>query len=417
MEHINALKCVLCSRTCKPDETEYVCPDCGDEGILSVHYDHDRIARSFDRSRLAADDRRSIWRYEPLLPVTPESPRTPLTVGWTPLYRPEQLERHVGVGALYVKDDGRNPTASLKDRASAIAVSRALAQKRNIVSTASTGNAASSLAGLCASLGLPCVIFVPEDAPPAKISQLLVFGSKVFAVRGTYDDAFDLCLTACNRFGWYCRNTAYNPYMAEGKKTVVLEICEQLDFDPPDWVVISAGDGCITDGVGQGINDLHELKLIPRMPRIAAIQSEGSAAIYNAWKSGTENVVPVTPTTIADSISVGKPRDAVKALRAIRRTDGVAVTVTDEAILEAGRLLGRMAGVFAEPAGATPLAGVLELVSKGVIKKTDRVALVVSGNGLKDAAGASKGAGRPTPVQPDGADLDQALKNAGVSAP
>jgi threonine synthase len=263
-------------------------------------------------------------------------------------------------------------------------------------------------------VGLECVIFVPASAPPAKLSQLLVFGAKVLAVAGTYDDAFDLCVKACDRYGWYCRNTGYNPYMAEGKKTVALEICEQLGFDAPDWLVVSAGDGCITDGVGKGLYDLQQLGFLAKMPRIASVQSTKSAAIYNAWKAGTEKVEPVEATTIADSISVGRPRDAIKALRAVRRSRGVMVTVEDEAILEAGRLLGRKAGVFAEPAGAAPLAGVLELMRRGDMSADDRVAVVVSGNGLKDAATASRGAGEPIGVQPDGSDLEDALKSLGV---
>jgi threonine synthase len=409
MDHVVGLKCVQCERIHEIEAVDYVCPHCGTDGILDVRYDYERVAARLSRKQLETDPRRSISRYEPLLPIGAGAPRSPLQIGWTPLYPAHALGRHLGLRALYIKDDGRNPTASLKDRASAVAVSHALALGGRIVSTASTGNAASSLAGLCASVGLECVIFVPHNAPPAKLSQLLVFGARVLAVQGTYDQAFDLCVDACQKHGWYCRNTGYNPYMAEGKKTVSLEICEQLGFDPPDWVVVSAGDGCITDGTGKGLYDLHQLGLIDRVPRLAAVQSTGSAAIYNAWKAGTEKVTPVAADTVADSISVGQPRDAVKALRAVRRTRGVMVTVSDEAILEAGRLLGRKGGVFAEPAGAAPLAGLIALQTQGVIKSDERVAVVVSGNGLKDAAGAARGAGEPVSVDPDGTNLEAAL--------
>ncbi len=414
MDHIAGLCCVKCEKTFSREDVEYVCPECGDEGILDVIYDYDRIASDFNRENLAQDPRRNIWRYEKLLPIQPGTPHPPLSIGWTPLYRSLRLGKHFGLKSLYLKDDGRNPTASLKDRASAVGVCQALSQKRPMISTASTGNAASSLAGICASVGLECVIFVPESAPPAKISQLLVFGAKVFAVKGTYDDAFDLCLRACAEYGWYCRNTGYNPYMAEGKKTVSLEICEGLEFDVPDWILVSAGDGCITDGVGKGLWDLKSLGFIDRLPRIAAVQSNESAAIYNAWKAGTEKIEPVKATTLADSISVNMPRDGVKALRAVRKTNGVMVTVEDEAILSAGRLLGKMAGVFAEPAGAAPLAGMISLMDQGTITPEDRVALIVSGNGLKDAAGASRGAGEPVQVQPNGSDLESALQSVGL---
>jgi threonine synthase len=414
MEHVKGLRCVLCEKVYSPTEVDYVCPECGPDSTLDVVYDYERIKKRFGREHLETDPRRSVRRYEPLLPIERGGQHSPLSIGWTPLYPARPLGRHLGLKSLYLKDDGRNPTASLKDRASAVAVSHALSQGGRVVSTASTGNAASSLAGLCASVGLECVIFVPASAPPAKLSQLLVFGAKVLAVAGTYDDAFDLCVKACDRYGWYCRNTGYNPYMAEGKKTVALEICEQLGFDAPDWLVVSAGDGCITDGVGKGLYDLQQLGFLAKMPRIASVQSTKSAAIYNAWKAGTEKVEPVEATTIADSISVGRPRDAIKALRAVRRSRGVMVTVEDEAILEAGRLLGRKAGVFAEPAGAAPLAGVLELMRRGDMSADDRVAVVVSGNGLKDAATASRGAGEPIGVQPDGSDLEDALKSLGV---
>lgn len=414
MEHVTGLQCVSCDRIHQREDVDYVCPECGEEGILDVLYDYERIKSELTRDELAQDPRRSIWRYEKLLPVEPGAPHPPLSIGWTPLYRAVRLGKHLGLKSLYIKDDGRNPTASLKDRASAIGVCHALAEEGRTISTASTGNAASSLAGLCASVGLECVIFVPKAAPPAKISQLLVYGAHVLAVEGTYDNAFDLCLQACEEYGWYCRNTGYNPYMAEGKKTASLEICEGMGFDAPDWIVVSAGDGCITDGVGKGLWDLKNLGFIDKMPRVAAVQSTGSAAIYNAWKAGTEKVEPVSADTVADSISVDKPRDAVKALRAVRKTNGVMVTVEDEAILSAGRLLGRMTGVFAEPAGSTPLAGLMKLMDEGTIKESDRVAVLVSGNGLKDAAGASRGAGEPTLVRPDGSNLKEALTSLGL---
>jgi len=414
MSHVVALRCALCGTQYDPGQVEYVCPSCGNDGILDVEYDYEQVARDLTREALASNEDRSIWRYLPLLPVDPAALRPSLSIGWTPLYHAVLLGEHLGMPNLYIKDDGRNPTASLKDRASAVAACRAASAGSSLVATASTGNAASSLAGLCASMGQPCLIFVPAAAPLAKIAQLLVYGAKVLAVQGTYDDAFDLCVDACNEHGWYCRNTGYNPYMAEGKKTVALEICEQFNFDPPDWIVVSAGDGCITDGVGKGIYDLFQLGLIPKMPRIASIQSDGSAALFNAWKAGTEQIEPVSAHTVADSISVNKPRAGIKALRAVRRSDGVMAAVSDDAILEAGRLLGRMAGVFAEPAGSAPLAGLIELKRRGIVKAQDRVAVVVSGNGLKDAAGASRGAGHPISVEADGSNLAEVLSQAGL---
>ncbi len=413
-EAVTGLRCALCGTVHESGSTEYVCPNCGEDGILDVLYDYDLVRRTMTRESLAGNPDRSIWRYAPLLPVADRGARPNLQIGWTPLYRVDRLGKEVGLSRLFIKDDGRNPTASLKDRASALALSRADTLGFDVVATASTGNAASSLAGLAASMGRQCVIFVPEAAPPAKVAQLLVYGATVFAVRGTYDDAFDLCLKVCDDQGWYCRNTGYNPFMAEGKKTVALEICEQLEFQVPDWIVVSAGDGCITDGVGKGLWDLLQVGLIDRMPRILSVQSSGSAALYQAWSAGGEAIAPVQADTVADSISVNKPRAGIKALRAVRRTEGRFVAVPDDEILASGRLLGAKAGVFAEPAGAAPLAGVVQMLSEGVIGRDDSVVVVVSGNGLKDAAGASRGAGRPISVAADGSDLAAGMAQAGL---
>ena len=228
MNHILHLKCLICGRTYAPDEVDYVCPLHGDEGILDVEYDYAALRETISPESLAADRDPTIWRYIALLPVRPESPTPPPAVGGTPLYRADRLASDLGLRHVWVKDDGRQPTASFKDRASALAVVKAQERGSEVITTASTGNAAAALAGMCASVGMRNVIFVPESAPPAKIAQLLVFGSTVLLVRGTYDDAFELCLQAAKTFGWYNRNTGYNPYMTEGKKTAAYEICEQL---------------------------------------------------------------------------------------------------------------------------------------------------------------------------------------------
>ena len=234
MKTITHLKCLICGQTYQPDEVDYVCPYHGNEGILDVCYDYEVIGRQVSRESLGAARETTIWRYKPLLPVAAEAVVPPLAVGWTPLYPAPRLAESLGLRHLWVKDDGRNPTASFKDRASAIAVIKAREAGAEIITTASTGNAAAALSGLCASIDQPNIIFVPADAPQAKIAQLLVFGSIVMLVDGTYDDAFELCLEAATKYGWYNRNTGYNPYMTEGKKTVSYEICEQLAWQVPD---------------------------------------------------------------------------------------------------------------------------------------------------------------------------------------
>ena len=414
MDHVLGLKCVLCGAEYAVDQVRYVCPKHGDEGILDVVYDYDNIRKRLTVQSLAADPTRTIWRYKPLLPVRAISPLPPLTVGWTPLYRVERLREQLGIPHLWVKDDGRQPTASFKDRASAVGIVKAIELGSDVICAASSGNAASSLAGLCASVGLRNVIFVPETAPQAKVAQLLIFGATVILVRGTYDQAFDLSLEASRLYGWYSRSTAYNPYMSEGKKTAALEICEQLNWRSPTHILVAVGDGCIIGGLGKGLRDLQALGLIERVPRLVGVQAEGSRVLYDAWRSGAERIVPVVPATVADSISVGVPRDRVKALRAVRDTGGEYLTVTDAEILDAMRLLGRLTGVFAEPAGAAPLAGLLKMRREGRLSPDDRIVVLVTGNGLKDVASAVKAAGAPHHVDPDVADLKRLVERLGL---
>ncbi|MEE8163111.1 MAG: pyridoxal-phosphate dependent enzyme, partial [Anaerolineae bacterium] len=236
-------------------------------------------------------------------------------------------------------------------------VVKALELGRDVMTCASTGNAASSLAGLAASVGLTTYIFVPQTAPQAKVAQLLIFGANVIMVKGTYDQAFDLCLEASKEYGWYSRNTAYNPYLSEGKKTAALEICEQLRWEAPDRIFVSVGDGCIIGGLWKGLKDLCTLGFIGKMPKLMGVQAEGAAPLVRAWREGTEEIEPVVLNTLADSIAVGVPRDRIKALRAVRQTGGEYVAVSDEEILDAMRVLARGAAVFAEPAGAAGFAG------------------------------------------------------------
>jgi threonine synthase len=407
MDHVKSLKCLICGKEYAPNEIDYVCPDHGDEGIVDVQYDYDLIGRRLNPQILEQNPDRTIWRYRPLLPIEPESPVPPLTVGGTPLYKTDRLAVALKLKHLWVKDDGRLPTASFKDRASAIAVVKGRERKAEIITTASTGNAAAALSGLCASVGQRNVIFVPQSAPPAKIAQLLVFGSTVLLVRGTYDDAFELCLEAAKEFGWYNRNTGYNPYMTEGKKTASLEICEQLGWDAPDRIFVSVGDGCIIGGLHKGLKDLMALGWINKMPKLMGVQAAGSAALYEAWRTNMNamDMQPIDAQTIADSISAGLPRDRIKALAAVRETDGAYIKVSDEEILAAIPALGRGAGVFAEPAGAASYAGLVKAVADGLVDPNERIVVLVTGNGLKDVASARKSVGEPFVVNKDLADV------------
>ena len=409
-ENVLGMKCVLCGAEYKMDEHPYVCPLHGSEGILDVVYDYAAIGKRLSKRSLAKNSNPSIWRYFPLLPVADPRAVPPLPVGWTPLYPVGRLRKQLGLQDLWIKDDGRNPTASFKDRASAVGVARAQELGRNIMTAASTGNAASSLAGLAASVGMPTHIFVPETAPQAKVAQLLIFGANVIMVRGTYDQAFDLCLEASAEYGWYSRNTAYNPYLSEGKKTASLEICEQLGWQAPDRIFVSVGDGCIIGGLWKGLKDLLALGMIDRMPKLVGVQAEGSAVLFNAWKAGTEEITPIEATTLADSISVGIPRDRIKALRAVRETAGEYITVSDDEILDAMRVLARSAAVFGEPAGVTGFAGLQKMLREGRIRSEEKIVVLVTGNGLKDVASAIKATGKPHLIEPTLGDLRKLMR-------
>lgn len=416
MQHVVGFQCVLCAKPYALGEIEYVCPDHGDDGILDVCYDYDFIRRRIRPGDLSQNPDPSIWRYKALLPVGAHTPVPPLAVGGTPLHRVERLAAELGLKHLWIKDDGRLPTASLKDRASVIAVVKAREQGAGIITTASTGNAAAALSGLCASVGQPNVIFVPRTAPPAKIAQLLVFGSTVMLVKGTYDDAFSLCLEAARTYGWYNRNTAYNPYMSEGKKTAAFEICEQLGWQAPERIFVSVGDGCILGGLHKGLKDLKALGWIDRMPQLMGVQAAGSSFLAQAWERG-EDVMrkpAIDSHTVADSISAGLPRDRVKAMAAVRETGGAFVTVTDEEILSAVVRLGRSCGIFAEPAGAAALAGLVRQCDQGGAAPDERVVVLNTGNGLKDVGAAMQAVAlariEACCIRPDMDELAQTLK-------
>src|SRR5436853_6214643 len=351
--HIHHLQCVLCGASYDPVAVEYTCPACGPSGILAVHYDYEQVAPHIGRAQLAENHEQTAWRYRALLPISySHRAMPPLAIGGTPLYAVERLRSYLGMSDLWLKDDTRNPSGSLKDRASVIAVMLAGGKT---VACASTGNAASSLAVQAASFGLPCYIFVPHNAPRAKVIQLLMCGATVFAVQGSYDDAFDLCIEALNTFRWYDRNTGYNPYLVEGKKTVGLEIAEQLLWQAPDNVIVPTGDGCIISGVYRGFEDFYRLGMIDRMPRLIAVQAEGSPAIARALE-GDGVVRPYPANTVADGISVGMPRNGAMAVRHIRQSGGFAITVSDAEILSAEKELAMRTGVFAEPSGAASSA-------------------------------------------------------------
>ena len=400
-ENFVGYRCSLCGSEYNPDQVTYTCPT--DGGNLDVVLDYGTTRRKYRIEDITCRQDFSLWRYLPLLPVVdPGGEGTPLrAAGWTPIYSPPVLCKALGLKHFWVKDEGRNPTASFKDRASAVVVARARQIEAKIVVTASTGNAGAALAGMSAAIGQRAVIFAPRSAPPAKIAQLLVYGAQVILVDGNYDQAFDLTIEAAHEFGWYCRNTGYNPFTAEGKKTAAFEIWETIllnlgNTNKPLVIFIPVGDGNIISGIHKGFKDLHALGWLENLPRLFGIQSEGSAAIANAYFNHSETIYPVEAHTIADSISVDLPRDGVRAVRAATQTDGLYLTIKDEDILPAIAELGRV-GIFTEPAGAIAYAGLLKALQQGIVGVDDPILVLNTGSGLKDTRAAMQ-AVQPAPV-------------------
>jgi threonine synthase len=377
--------CSACDRRFAIEPRLMVCPDCSraqaaDEplrGVLEVELIGEAPAG---------------WTIGSLLPVEPRF-FPPIPVGETPLWAPGRLRRELEAPGLYIKDDGLNPTCSLKDRASFLV--SAFAAKCGIreIALASSGNAGASMAGVGAAAGQRVTLFLPKAAPRAKLIQALQYGARVLRVDGSYDDAYELSLGYTRKFGGLNRNTAYNPMTIEGKKTVSLEIFRQLG-GVPDCVFVSVGDGCILSGVYKGFRDLCRLGLAERLPVVYAVQADGSAALARAFETGAFRRVP--SDTIADSISVDVPRNGYHALKQLKEHNGQVVRVSDDEILAAQARLSRSAGLFTEPAGAAAFAGFLAVRSR---LSADAVAVVLAtGNGLKDTAAAGRSVAIPERV-------------------
>jgi threonine synthase len=383
---MNGYRCFACNETQAADFAGWVCPSCG--GNLDVVNDHDTIIDQVKRSPF-------------------DTKRIPLQIGNTPLYPAERLGQSIGLRNLFLKDDTLNPSASSKDRASAAAVLRAMDVGVGIVAVASTGNAGSSLACVAAAAGLRAIVFVPESAPVAKLTQALSFGATVFAVRGNYDDAFELCLAASKEFGWFNRSTGYNPFTREGKKVCAWEIWSSLDGQVPDRVVVPTGDGNMLSGMWKGWRELKAAGLVDRLPKIDCAQSSNSDAISRSVHRFRENgdtdwaaveLDSVDACTVADSISVDKPRDGLAAVRAVIESGGEAVTVPDQQILAAVPEMAGATGVFPEPAAAAPWAAVRKMAREHKVAADEIVVCLVSGNGLKDTGAAQQVVGKPTVI-------------------
>jgi len=391
-------RCTDCGRTYSRDEVRYLCPECGKSyrpgipltGVLEAVFDYDAIAAAFNQDR-------PDWNL--FCPVETEF-HPPLPVGNTPMARVGSLGAELGLGELWVKNDGLNPSGSLKDRASFLVVAEARRLGIDLIVAASTGNAASALAAVCASSGTKALIFVPEKAPKAKLVQMVLYGATVIPVKGTYDDAFRLSLEYTDKRAGLNRNTAYHPLTIEGKKTAGLEIWAQAGFQVPDAIFVSVGDGVIIGGVHKAFVDLKRAGLIDRLPRLIGVQAESSDAIHRYVETGVYSDA-ANPATRADSISVTCPSNAHGARRAILESGGLTLTVTDDEILTAQAAMAARTGIFTEPAGATAYAGLVKLqASANALASGARAVILATGNGLKDVEAPLSRISIPPAIEP-----------------
>jgi threonine synthase len=356
------------------------CPKCG--GLLTIEMDLDEASgsRPYDLRRRPM----GVWRYAPFLPVD-ASKAVSLLEGGTPLYDCKALRQKIGIKGVHVKYEGANPTGSFKDRGMTVGVTRAMELGCRTVGCASTGNTSASLSAYAAKAGRTCIVLLPSGKVAAgKLAQAMFYGAKVVMVDGNFDDALRVTRELAREGVLYLLNSI-NPFRPEGQKTVAFEIVDQLDFDVPDRIILPVGNAGNISAVHKAFEEWKALGWIDRIPKLTGIQAAGSAPIVKAFRSGARDFVPEgSPETVATAIRIGNPVSGKKALKAIYDTGGYATDVTDDEILAAQKLLGRMEGVGVEPASAASIAGLIKLVDEGVVSRDERVVCICTGNVLKD---------------------------------
>lgn len=381
MSFVTGLECHLCGKR-YPAEASWVCSEC--LGPLKVTYDYAAMKGVVTRALIESRPH-SLWRYRELLPV--EEPKTGFYSGYTPLVKADRLAKVLGVRELYIKDDSVNhPTFSYKDRVVSVAATKAVEFGCTVFGCASTGNLANSVSSHAARLGLDCMVFIPNDLEPSKVLGSAIYGPKVFAVAGNYDDVNRLCTQLADRYGWGFANINLRSYYAEGAKTMGFEVAEQLGWKFPQHLVSPVAGGTLLPRILRGFEEFKELGLVSGdLPKIHAAQPAGSSPVINALEAGLEFPEPVRPNTIAKSLAIGNPADGFQVISSLKRTGGSGVAATDEEILEAIELLAHTEGIFTEPAGGTTLAGTKKLIERGAIKPDESVVVVITGNGYKTA--------------------------------
>jgi threonine synthase len=389
MVYVTGLRCTKCRKLYSPEDRVFTCKE--DDGRLDVEYDYDSMATKISRE-MFEQRRGGLWKYRELLPIENEENIVTLGEVQTPLIRCRNLGKILGMRNLYLKDETKNPTASFKDRPMTVGVSKAVELGFDTTASASSGNAAAALAAYSAKARLACYTFVPEKASPGKIAQLKMFGANVVRLKGLesgVDPTVTMLRLVCKRFGWYpCPSFAlFNPYQAEGPKTMSYEIAEQLGWETPSWILAGVGSGALLAGNWKGYGELKRFGFVKSCPRMVAVQSTGCAPVVRAFDekmNPREIVAWEHPDSIATGLMDPLPWDGDAALGALDDSSGTAVKVTNDEIIDAQSTLAKTEGVFAEPSGVAVLAGLTRLRNQGTIAADDCVVLEITGSGLKD---------------------------------
>jgi len=401
-------ECINCKTPYGIDEIVYFCKKCGD--ILEIKFDLKELAETLKNSGWMQKPL-SVWRYRDFMPIHETTKLVTLSEGGTGLHRSERLGAELGLKNLYVKNEGENPTGSFKDRGMTVGVTKAVELGARHVICASTGNTSASLAAYAARAGIKCTVLIPSGKIAyGKLSQAMIHGAKVLQVRGNFDQALEFVLKLAEKHKNIYLLNSINPFRIEGQKSLGYEICEQLNNDAPDRIIVPVGNAGNISAIWKGLTEFYQLGYIKKLPKMTGIQAAGSAPIAQAIKTNSDKIIPVEhPETVATAIRIGAPVSWKKAVNAIRESHGTAETVTDEEILDAQKILARVEGIFVEPASASSIAGLKKLVKNGVIGKNERVVCVTTGHGLKDPDTAVKMSEKPVEVEAEMTAIEDAL--------
>ncbi len=379
-ERVIALECPECG-TKYSLELHTICKECWSP--LKVKYDFEVVKEQISKEKLQKRTFKH-WRYKELLPIINSTHIISLNEGGTPLIKCENLGDEIGLKELYIKDDTINPTLSFKDRPASVGISKCVELGIEAVGCASTGNLAASTAAHAAKAGLPCYIFVPSTIEDSKITQTAIYSPNIIGIEGTYDDANRLGILAAETFKWGLLNINIRPYYIEGSKTIAYEVCEQLEWNPPDNIIVPMGSGALLCSVYRALKELDVIGITNQNnTRISGAQPSGCAPIVTSYNTNTDIFPIETPDTIAKSLAIGNPASGYEAIDIIKSTNGSASAPTDSNIIDAIKLLAKKEGIYAEPAGGVTLAGLINLINSGKISKNESVVLLITGNGFK----------------------------------